>query len=463
MLVRTKRLDGWLDPELVFLELFGDAAYSFWLDSGPGAVEGISVMGSLDDEGGCVVLGSPGSAELLEPQTGRRTFLPSTTIEAVSESLRDPDVSADGALGWVGCLGYESAVRHAEMPIPVPGAGSAEIDTVMMSPRWQLVFDHREGSVVVEYVDDEVSAAKVRRILPRLRALAGREPPTAPAPALDRAPAAARHDDAHYVELILRCQERIAQGDAYLLCLTNRFTTTSEEDPLAVYRRLRRANPSPHAAYLRAGDLAVLGSSPELFLEVTADRRVTTRPIKGTRARGRTPAEDDRRRASLGADVKERAENLMIVDLMRNDLGALAHTGSVAVPSLFDVEACPTVFQLVSTVTARLRDDVTVADLLRSAFPAGSMTGAPKRAAVEILRELEGGPRGIYSGALGRFTRDGGIQLAMTIRTIVFDGTTVSVGSGGGITALSSPSRELAEVALKARPLLECLGAHAAS
>src|SRR5690606_11029463 len=184
------------------------------------------------------------------------------------------------------------------------------------------------------------------------------------------------------------------------------------------------------------------------------------KPIKGTRPRGRTTAQDEALHAELLGSDKERAENLMIVDLMRNDLGRVCEVGSVSVPSLLTVESYAHVHQLVSTVRGRLRDDVTVMDAVASCFPAGSMTGAPKLAAVRILDSLERRPRGIYSGAFGYVSLDGRVDLAMVIRSIVIDADGASIGAGGGITALSIPDEELAEAKLKAAALLAVLGAH---
>jgi anthranilate synthase component 1 len=185
---------------------------------------------------------------------------------------------------------------------------------------------------------------------------------------------------------------------------------------------------------------------------------IRTRPIKGTRRRGRTPAEDDLLRTELRADPKERAENLMIVDLMRNDLERIATPGTVAVTGLFEVETLRHVHQLVSTLEARIAPGTTVSSVLDATFPAGSMTGAPKHAAMTLLQAMEGGRRGVYSGCFGRIGSDGSLELAMTIRSIVIGPTGATVGAGGGITAGSVPGQELAEVALKARALLAALG-----
>jgi anthranilate synthase component 1 len=224
------------------------------------------------------------------------------------------------------------------------------------------------------------------------------------------------------------------------------------------YLALRQTSPSHHGSYFRAGDAALLSSSPELFLSVTAGGLVESRPIKGTRRRGVTPESDALLVAELLGSDKERAENLMIVDLMRNDIGRVSEVGSVSVPSLLAVESYAQVHQLVSTVRGTLRSGLAGVDAVAACFPAGSMTGAPKHSAVTILERLEHRARGAYAGAVGYFGLDGRIELSMVIRSILLDASGATVGAGGGITALSVPAEELDEVHLKAAALLAVLG-----
>jgi para-aminobenzoate synthetase len=267
----------------------------------------------------------------------------------------------------------------------------------------------------------------------------------------------ARHDPAGYADLIGRCQEEIAAGESYEVCLTNMLTVPGEIDPWHTYRRLRRGNPAPYGGYLRCGDVTVLSASPERFLRIDADGTVESKPIKGTRPRGDTPDRDRALAADLLDSEKECAENLMIVDLVRNDLGRVARLGSVHVPVLFGVESYRTVHQLVSTVRARLAPGTTAVACVRAAFPGGSMTGAPKLRTMEILDQLEGGPRGVYSGALGYFSLSGPVDLSIVIRTMVVQQHQVTIGVGGAITALSDPTAEIEETSLKARALLRVL------
>jgi para-aminobenzoate synthetase len=271
--------------------------------------------------------------------------------------------------------------------------------------------------------------------------------------------ASARHDESAYTELIAACQEAIAAGESYEICLTNTLTLRERVDPWLTYRLLRRANPAPYAAYLRLPGFSVLSSSPERFLRIDPAGMVESKPIKGTRPRGATVEQDARLAAQLRTDEKERAENLMIVDLVRNDLGRTAALGSVHVPTLFGVESYETVHQLVSTVRAELAPGAEPLDCVRAAFPGGSMTGAPKLRTCEILDALEGGARGVYSGAIGYFSLSGALDLSIAIRCLVVTGDEVTLGVGGAITALSDPAAEVEETRVKAGALLRTLAA----
>ena len=235
------------------------------------------------------------------------------------------------------------------------------------------------------------------------------------------------------------------------MCLTNEITCDAQPDPLALYRIMRRTNPAPFGAFLRWPDGAVLSGSPERFLAVGASGAVEAKPIKGTIGRASDPEADRALAERLRASGKDQAENVMIVDLLRNDLSRVCVPGSVRVPTLLDVETFATVHQLVSTVTGQLAPGRTVLDLLRAAFPGGSMTGAPKHRTVQLIDRLEGRARGVYAGALGWIGDDGAADLSIVIRTIVAVGGRLSIGVGGGIVADSTPEGEFDEMLLKAR------------
>jgi para-aminobenzoate synthetase / 4-amino-4-deoxychorismate lyase len=253
-----------------------------------------------------------------------------------------------------------------------------------------------------------------------------------------------------YAEKFSRVANYIGAGDVYQVNLTFPARFNFAGDPLALYRRLRGRTQAGHGAYIFDGRRSIVSFSPELFFRVE-NGRLTARPMKGTAARGRDADEDALARAALAASRKDRAENLMIVDLIRNDAGRVAKLGTVKALDMFEVETYPTVHQMVSTVTAELREGVAPSDLLRALFPCGSVTGAPKIRAMEIIRELEAGPRGIYCGAIGCFSADGTAQFNVSIRTLTIDGSEGVLGIGGGIVADSSAAAEYAECLVKAR------------
>jgi para-aminobenzoate synthetase len=351
--------------------------------------------------------------------------------------------------GHVGWLGYElrnecgsPTTRRA----PTPTAFFIRVDRL-------VAFDHGTGRTYLVALADEGESAAAERWLDDTAARLSRLPPPAdPAPGNRKAPIrfALDRDRATYLADIEECLDLIHQGETYQVCLTNELACAVDVDPLALYRTMRRINPAPRAAFLRWPGGAVLSASPERFLSVDRAGRVEAGPIKGTIARASDPAADRALALRLRASEKDRAENLMIVDLLRNDLSRVCLPGSVLVPSLFAVESYATVHQLVSTVRGTLRPDATTVDLVRAAFPGGSMTGAPKLRTLGIIDRLEHRARGVYSGALGWLGDDGAADRSVVLRAIAASGSRLSIGVGGGIVAQSTPQAELAEMMLKA-------------
>ena len=290
--------------------------------------------------------------------------------------------------------------------------------------------------------------------LERLAAGARRPPWEGPLATAPLAPVVPR---ASYLAAVRRILAYLAAGDVYQVNLTHPFVAPLAAPPWLLAARLAACHPVPYAGYLDLGDARLVSNSPELFLR-RRGRRVETRPIKGTRPRGASAARDLALATELARDAKERAEHVMIVDLERNDLGRVAEVGSVTVERLGEVASHGTVHHLVSTVRARLRPDVDLAELLRATFPGGSITGAPKVRAMEIIRELEAGPRGAYTGAFGVFHPDGDLELALAIRTAVVRDGMLHYHAGGGIVADSDPEAELAESWLKTAALRLALG-----
>ena len=264
-------------------------------------------------------------------------------------------------------------------------------------------------------------------------------------------------DEREYRRRVITIKEEILAGNVYEANLTNRMTMPFEGDPWALYGSLRRLSPAPFACFMEVPDGVIVGSSPERFLRLSAQGEVESRPIKGTRSRGLTAEQDDLLKQDLVSSEKDRAENLMIVDLVRNDLGRVCKIGSIRVPNLMGVEKYASVFQLVSTVTGRIREDMDSVDLIEAAFPPGSMTGAPKIAAVSLLKTLEPSRRGVYSGALGYFDLRGGLDLCVVIRTILIQKERAWIQVGGAIVADSDPAAEYAETLDKARALWAAL------
>ena len=263
--------------------------------------------------------------------------------------------------------------------------------------------------------------------------------------------------DEHYRRDIAECLDEITAGESYEVCLTTHLIGGPLSDPLSAYRRLRVKNDVPFGAFLNLGSLSIASISPERFLKVSSTGEIFAHPIKGTAARfDSDPVEDEKSRHALLASEKDRSENLMIVDLLRNDLGRVCAIGSVHVPRLMAIESYA-VHQMVSTISGRLDAGKNGVDVVEACFPGGSMTGAPKKRTMEILDRIEGEYRGVYSGALGYFSLGGSIDLSIVIRTAVLTESETRIGVGGAIVALSNPEQELNEVYLKGQTLTSIL------
>jgi para-aminobenzoate synthetase len=478
--VLSRTLEGAAPTEHLYERLFGRAETSFWLDSAdaPTWLAQCSYMGtsagpaerhlSYDVDAAATTIRTPAGEqvhhgsifELLEQQ--------------MKEIAAEAPIGVDRGLmgGYVGYLGYElkadcgaTNVHSSDLP-----------DAALMFANRVVAVDHaRARTHVFALVKNDVGGPKSPDMedfsahqhevagqtawleeATRLAAAAICDPPTERP--LDPPVEPGAHVDfrvgrgrAQYLADIERSQAELAAGESYEVCLTDQISTDAGPDPFALYRRLRRSNASPFAAFLRFGDTAIVSSSPERFLSVGRDGAVQARPIKGTISRADDPAEDAARRAELAGDEKTRAEHLMIVDLLRNDLGRVSEVDSVRVPDLMVVEPYATVHQVVSTVTGQLEAGRSAVECVRNCFPGGSMTGAPKERTMEIIDELEDEARGVYSGAIGYFGVDGSVDLSIVIRTIVIRPGKTTIGAGGAIVMQSDPEEEFDEILLKAR------------
>ena len=453
--------------------LTGGAEYSFWLDS----AREESPMSVASYVGVVPAQLSPlrvDSARAAAESGGEDPFAQLEAALACAPRVH-PDTAAATGLpvglrgGYVGYFGYEArAAMGMEHGHPVPGYLPAHEaptpDSLWLPAVRYLVHEHtRPGAAARSWlVGDEPWCEAAERLLstvlaPALSAAgecASENTPELAELLLFPAPAAEA-----YMDAVRTSQREIYEGNSYEVCLTAqtvaRIQNPSPELFFELYRRQRAHNAAPYAAYLRCGDFSVLSSSPERFLSVDEQRNAQTKPIKGTVPRGATPEEDEAAAAWLRTDEKTRAENLMIVDLLRNDLSTVSDPASVRVPVLMGVESYSTVHQLVSTVSSRLREGVSAVAAARACFPGGSMTGAPKPSTMQIIEGLEGRARGVYSGALGFVSADGSANLSIVIRTLVaHDEGTVTLAAGGAIVADSDPTAEYEEMLTKLRAAL---------
>jgi para-aminobenzoate synthetase len=458
----ARSFEGEAPSEQLYERLFAAAESSFWLDSAdaPTWLAQASFMGTSAGRGRAL-LEYDVEEKLTRVRRGGRDLEERGSIfdlldrELARNRLEAPAGIARGLIGgYVGYLGYElkadcGAVNLHSSDLP---------DAMLMFANRVVAIDHanrRSHVFAVARPEDPEAESWFEATCELVEAWIAQPPPEAPlAPPDD--PGAhvgfrCGRGRERYLADILRSQAELAAGESYEVCLTDQISTDASPEPFALYRRLRRANPAPFAAFLRFGDRAVVSSSPERFLSVDRDRTVQARPIKGTVSRSEDRAEDERRRQELAEDEKTRAEHLMIVDLLRNDLGRVCEVDSVRVPDLMVVEPYATVHQVVSTITGRLERHRSAAECVRACFPGGSMTGAPKERTMEIIDDLEAEARGVYSGAIGYFGLDGATDLSIVIRTIVMRPGRTTIGAGGAIVMQSDPEEEFDEILLKAR------------
>lgn len=362
--------------------------------------------------------------------------------------------------GLVGFLGFES-VRFFEPTLKSRMKRASIPDGIYMLADTIVAFDHARRSIflIANVLDGNTEAANQK-----LDAIAARiEQPLPPAPKVEVKPSKVKsnHTQGTYEDMVRAAKENILAGDIFQVVLSQRFTRETNVEPFDVYRAVRRLNPSPYMFFFDFGTvdgepLYLCGSSPEMFVRLEG-RTASLRPIAGTRPRGKDNAADDALAQELLADPKERAEHVMLVDLGRNDLGRVCEYGTVRVSDFFTIEKYSHVMHIVSHVEGKLKPDLTAFDLVRAAFPAGTVSGAPKVRAMEIIADLEPDARGAYAGMVGYFGFDGAMDTCLAIRTMVGRGNTVSVQAGAGIVADSNPTAEFQETVNKASAMLRAI------
>ncbi len=484
--LHVRTVTGEPSTELLFERLFGSAEHAFWLDSAdaPTRLAQCSYLGTSAGADRCVLQydATKGMVRTHRADTStieRGSIFDVLDRELFHRAIEPPAEPARGLIGgFVGYLGYECKADCGS-----PNAHRSDLpDATLMLANRVLAVDHvrhrtdlfalcrdedpdaerwlDEAEAVIRdvlaaspVVPSQAASAKEREAAPTEGAAPAGDAATQPDRRAPEPPVRFRcgRGREQYLADIARCQAALAAGESYEVCLTDQISTSASPDPFELYRLLRRINPAPFAAYLKVGDLAVLSSSPERFLSVDRDRHVQARPIKGTTPRSPDPVLDAALRDELVRDEKTYAEHLMIVDLLRNDLGRVCEIDSVRVPELMVVEPYTTVHQLISTVTGVLERGRTPVQCVRACFPGGSMTGAPKLRTMEIIDDIERVARGVYSGAIGYFSLDGSVDLSIVIRTIVIRPGATTIGAGGAIVMQSDPQEEFEEILLKAR------------
>ena len=389
--------------------------------------------------------------QLIEAEMGRERVAPVSIPNMTGASLPR---FVGGAVGY---LGYEMATHFERVPLPAKDTLGLP-DAVLIFTDTLLIFDHvahRARIVTHVHLTDDLATA-LADAEDRLNSIeSGMEErmATGTTRASTKQPhgndQSANMSQEGYEAGVLAAKEAILAGDAFQIVLSRRMQQSTAAEPFAIYRALRALNPSPYLFFIDCDDFAIAGASPEMLVRVDG-REVALHPIAGTRPRGNTSGSDAAYEAELRYDPKEQAEHIMLVDLGRNDVGRIANPGTVRVTQMMDIERYSHVMHLVSHITGALRPELTAYDALRSAFPAGTLTGAPKIRAMGIIAELEGERRGVYGGGVGYFSRNGNLDMAIAIRTVVVKEGVAYVQAGAGLVADSQPAAEFAETERKA-------------
>lgn len=465
-------LKTFFDSEQVFLNLYTHDLNAIWLDSSL-VVEGFSrfsFMGGSDGPLFYKLKYDSSRKTLIKEYKVQDKLIKKTLKESIFDYLKkdlikyhivSKNIPFNFNCGFVGYLGYEmrqecgSTVHHKSSN---PNAVFLFVDRI-------IAFDHLEKKTyllcLVEKEKENVANTWFSYIEKKLENLKSVHKDIYEDICLENYFSSVEFELSRayntYMEDIKKCLKQIYDGNSYEICLTNKINAQININPILYYLQLRKLNSAPYGAFLKSENISIASSSPERFMHIDKERFIECKPMKGTIKRGTSKAQDNMLRNYLKNDEKTKAENIMICDLVRNDLGIVCEIGSVEVLELMKVETYATVHQMISTIRGKILKDLTAIDCIKALFPAGSMTGAPKLSTISIIDNLEKEARGIYSGAIGYLSLNGSADFNIVIRTAVITPDHFSVGVGGAITALSDPQKEFDEILLKGKALLDCI------
>lgn len=470
-----EKLDGNFDPAEVYGELFDTSSNGYWLDSG-NDVSGYHFMGDANGPHSYQITYNLDRPIEIKRAAGHVEYEEGDIFSFIEKVMNEgvkgtEELPFNFTGGLVGYLGYElKQLRFHDKN----KYASSEPDACMLFSDRFIAINREEQSLYLvglyKTADEKVTLTdwfsdKKKALTPlnQLNVPASNVTATSlsvvPSVKKSSQPVSFHLEQGRddYIAAIDASQKHIHNGESYEICLTNRLKADVKAEPWELYNTLRTVNPAPYSAFLQYDDFSVLSSSPERFLKVMQNGIVEAKPIKGTRPRNKNPLLDEALARDLAKDEKDRAENLMITDLLRNDLGIVCEIGSVWTPKLMDVESYETVHQLVSTIRGQLPQHASLSDIVKATFPGGSMTGAPKRRTLTIIDELEHSARGIYSGSIGYFSLNGTMDLNIVIRSIVCREQSLEIGVGGAIISLSDPEVEYAEILVKGEALMKSI------
>ncbi|BAQ60538.1 para-aminobenzoate synthase [Geminocystis sp. NIES-3708] len=469
--VYSRKIDIFIDSALVFEKIYSQSNHSFWLDSSMIAqgLSRFSYMGDSEGDNSFLVEYNVNNQQIKITQNNNIDIFTVDIFKFLQDTLDiysfdNPDLPFNFNGGFIGYFGYElkgllgNKNKHQSF---LPDANFIFCDRL-------IIFDHICQEIYLIFVDKvnqenkagqwfKETENKLKLISKNKDIIHGNKIPNNQNNKKQKYSYKLSRDKREYLDNINTCLEKIKQGESYEICLTNHLYLPTISEPLNFYLKLRKENPAPYSAFLKFDKIAIICSSPERFLLLEKDGNLESKPIKGTVKRGNNKEEDIHLKNSLKKSEKEKAENLMIVDLLRNDLGRVCEIATVTVPKLMAIETYATLHQMVSTVKGKIREEVKPVDCIKACFPGGSMTGTPKKRTLEIIDELETESRGIYSGSIGFLALNGTMDLNIVIRTAIITPEQTSIGVGGAITILSQPDKEFEEIILKAKALIDSL------